>query len=279
MVLHTVGLKAARHRLATDDPAVTRYPCKTMGLGENGGLYVLRAGPVKGVRAIFVHGSPGRALGWSHYLMDPPPDTEVLALDRPGFGRSEPCRAAPTLAAQANAVAALLPQDGRPTVLVGHSLGGAVVAQVAAMYPARVHGLLLVASALDPALERPHRLQPWAARWPLSVMLPRALHHFNQELLAFKSELEQLAPQLPRIQAPTVLLHGMRDDLVPHVNVDYMRRHFNRVQQFTVISLPHHNHFLPWNAEFELRQALALATAQARSCLALTGRPMAGAQA
>ena len=96
-------------------------------------LSVLRSGDTTGPRVILVHGTPGTAASWADYLLAPPPGVEVLAIDRPGFGLSGPAHALPKLADQAAAVRALLPADGRPVVLLGHSLGGPVVARVAAM--------------------------------------------------------------------------------------------------------------------------------------------------
>ena len=108
-------------------------------------LSVLRAGDAHAARLILVHGTPGSATAWADYLLNPPPGFEVLALDRPGFGRSEPESAVTSLAAQAAAVLALMPDDGRPVILLGHSLGGPIVARVAADHPSRVTALVLLA--------------------------------------------------------------------------------------------------------------------------------------
>ena len=91
------------------------------------------------------HGDAASADG-ADFLLDPPPGYEVLALDRPGFGRSRPAHALPRLDEQARAVAALLPADGRGAVLLGHSLGGAIAARVAAEQPHAVRALVLVST-------------------------------------------------------------------------------------------------------------------------------------
>jgi pimeloyl-ACP methyl ester carboxylesterase len=119
----------------------------------------LHAGDADGPIVIMVHGTPGSAMAWSDYLLSPPSGTEVVALDRPGFGRSGPAGAMTSLADQAAAVLALMPTDGRPVLLLGHSLGGAVVARVAADHPERVTALVLLAASLDPALESIHPMQ------------------------------------------------------------------------------------------------------------------------
>jgi pimeloyl-ACP methyl ester carboxylesterase len=258
VMMHTVGLKRARHGAVSGRKGVQRGTVRVAG-SLNAEISFLRAGDPSGVRIVLVHGTPGKAEGWSDYLLDPPAGTEVIALDRPGFAHSGPSRPVPKLADQADAVAALLPRDGRRALLLGHSLGGAVAAQVAASWPERVSSLVLLAAALDPALERIHPLQRLAERQPLQAMLPRALRHSNHELLHFQHALEALGPQLQRITAPTVVLHGTNDDLVPFANVAYMRRMLCSVAQLQVEALEGGDHFLPWNACAAVRNALALA--------------------
>ena len=187
----------------------------------------LRAGNPAGPRVVLVHGTPGSATAWADYLLDPPPGLELVALDRPGFDRSGPEAAAVSLEAQAAAVVALLPADGRPVVLLGHSLGGTIVARVAAEHPARVTALVLLAASLDPAQEKIHPMQ-WVGAWaPVRVMLPRVLRNANAELMALKPELEALAPMLSRITAKVLIVHGTKDDLVPVANVAFMQAHLS----------------------------------------------------
>ena len=222
-------------------------------------LSVLRSGDTTGPRVILVHGTPGTAASWADYLLAPPPGVEVLAIDRPGFGLSGPTHALPKLADQAAAVRALLPADGRPVVLLGHSLGGPVVARVAADEPQRIAGVVLLAASLSPELETIHPMQHVGA-WPLvRSLLPRAIRNANAELMALKPELEALALDLPRITAPVVIVHGTADDLVPVANVPFMQARLIGARCVKTVLLPGRNHFLPWNAEPEVRDAIRAA--------------------
>jgi len=226
------------------------------GAPLNAQVSALVAGDPHGARLILVHGTPGSATGWNDYLLDPPPGMEVVALDRPGFGRSAALGAVPFLDAQAAAVAALLPMDGRRAVLLGHSLGGAIVARVAANHPTRIAALVLLSASLDPALEVIHPLQ-WLGAWaPVRWLLPRALAHANAELMALKPELEALASLLPRIAAPVFLVHGTRDDLVPLANVAYLQSRLSGACSVTTLLLEGRNHFLPWNSADLVRDAI-----------------------
>lgn len=219
-------------------------------------LSYLRAGPTAGARLILVHGTPGAASGWIDYLLDPPPGMEVLALDRPGFGHSGPPGGMPGLADQAAAVLALMPADGRPVVLLGHSLGASVVARVAADHPQRVAALVLVAGSLDPALESIHPLQRLGAWAPLRSLLPRSIRNANRELMALKPQLEALGALLPRIQARVIIVHGTRDDLVPVANVRYLQARLTGARCVHTVLLEGRNHFLPWNSEEAVRDAV-----------------------
>jgi pimeloyl-ACP methyl ester carboxylesterase len=219
-------------------------------------LSYLRAGNPSGPRLILVHGTPGSATGWADYLMTPPEGLDVIALDRPGFGASGPEGAVTGLAEQAAAVLALMPDDGRPVVLLGHSLGGPVVARVAAEHPGRVTALVLLAASMDPALEAIHPMQHVGTWWPVQGLLPRAIRNANAELMALKPELDSLAVLLPRITAQVLIVHGTQDDLVPVANVPFMQARLTGARCVTTVLLDGRNHFLPWNSADIVRDAV-----------------------
>jgi pimeloyl-ACP methyl ester carboxylesterase len=219
-------------------------------------------------RLIMVHGTPGSAQAWTDYLVNPPAGVEVVALDRPGFGQSEPQAAQVSLAAQAQAVAALLAPAPRQNILLGHSLGGPIVAWLAAQQPERVAAVVLVAASLDPAQEKIHPMQR-VGEWPLvRSLLSRTLRNANRELLALEPELRTLQPMLAQITAPTYILHGDQDSLVPVANVPFMQKHLTGTRELKTALLPGRNHFLPWNSQPEMREAIAWALAQARQSTA-----------
>jgi pimeloyl-ACP methyl ester carboxylesterase len=227
----------------------------------------LRNGDATGPRLILVHGTPGSATGWTDYVMKPPVGMEVVALDRPGFGESGPAGAVTGLAEQAAAVIALLPTDGRPAVLLGHSLGGPIVAYVAAQLamrsadeqPARVQGVVLLAASLDPAQEDIHPMQHVGAWAPVRFLLPRTIRNANAELMDLKPELEKLQGMLGQIKSKVIIVHGTQDDLVPLANVPFMQSHINSASCLKTVLLEGQNHFLPWNSEAVVRQAIAQA--------------------
>lgn len=219
-------------------------------------ISVLRARVADGVPLLLVHGTPGSATGWADYLLAPPPGTAPVALDRPGFGASGPARAVPSLELQAEAAWAALGEGAAPAILLGHSLGGAVVAQAALMRPERVRALILVAAALDPSHESTHLLQRVAAWRPVAAALPRALRNANAELMGFELQLRNLARALGRVRASVFIVHGTKDPLVPVDNVAFMRREFVNAAAVNVNLLAGSNHFLPWNASSVIRRMI-----------------------
>jgi pimeloyl-ACP methyl ester carboxylesterase len=259
VVLTTVGCAPPGPRLpvAATEP-MRRSVAMSDALGSS--LSTLVAGDPAGIRVVLVHGTPGSAEAWTDYLLDPPAGVELVAMDRPGFGRSGPPGALVHLSDQAAAVAALLPADGRRAVLLGHSLGGPIVARVAAEHPDRVAAVVLLAASLDPELERIHPMQPLGAWRPLRALLPRAIRNANDELMALRPELVELAALLPRITAPVLIVHGSDDDLVPVANVPFMEARLTGARCRVTRVLAGRNHFLPWNAESDVRAAISWAT-------------------
>jgi pimeloyl-ACP methyl ester carboxylesterase len=231
---------------------------KTSGGGTTT-LSYLRGGAPGDSLLVLVHGTPGSATGWADYVLDPPPGIEVIALDRPGFGQSGPPGAVTSLREQAAAVLAVLPTDGRRVVLLGHSLGGPVVAQLAADHPERVYALVLLAASLDPALEAIHPMQHVGQWAPVRSLLPRAIRNANAELMALESELRDLASRLPEIRARVVIMHGTADDLVPVANVAFMLARLTGAACLKTVLLEGSNHFLPWNSPAQVREAVRLA--------------------
>jgi len=100
------------------------------------------------MRVILVHGAWGNASGWARVAMRlEKAGHTVQALDLPGHGRSPVAPESVGMAEYVAHVRAAL-ESGPPALLVGHSMGGIVVAQVADQVPAQVTGCVFVAALL-----------------------------------------------------------------------------------------------------------------------------------
>jgi pimeloyl-ACP methyl ester carboxylesterase len=241
--------------------SVAALPRKSLALeARDYSISYLDAGDPEGQLVVFVHGTPGDAAGWADYLIEVPAGFHYVAIDRPGFGQSGPDGAVASLSEQASAVIAVIRAQGEGrAILVGHSLGGPIVAQAAVDAPEAVAGLVLLAASLDPSLEQVHWLQYVGDTWPVSAFLSRMMTNANRELMPLKGELEKLEPRLASIAAPVVIVHGTQDDLVPYANVAFMQTHLTAVTQLDVTKLEGQNHFLPWNAKNQVNAAIGRA--------------------
>ena len=210
---------------------------------------------------IFVHGSPGSLSAFIDFLADPLllQRAFLITTDRPGFGYSNFGVAEPSMQKQAALLKPLLDQyhGNRPIILVGHSLGGPVVARMAMDYPTQVDGLVLVAASIDPDLE-PNETwfrAPLATPF-LSWLLPSSLRASNEEIYHAKPELQQMLPLWESIKCPVVLIQGEKDDLVPPGNADFAARMLVNAS-LTLVRKENVNHFIPWSHPELIRDAVA----------------------
>jgi pimeloyl-ACP methyl ester carboxylesterase len=131
-----------------------------------------------GPPVVFVHGLGG---SWQNWLENLVPVAEAgyqaVAMDLPGFGRSEMTAEKISISGYGRFVDALCDELGLgPVCIVGNSMGGFTGAEVAIKYPARVEQLVLVSAAgisiehqrndaLMGALYRTERLGKLVATW------------------------------------------------------------------------------------------------------------------
>jgi pimeloyl-ACP methyl ester carboxylesterase len=107
-------------------------------------------------RLLLLHGNPANMYDFGRLAALLSHELEVVALDLPGFGKSEslhPPRHGSLLDSYARHVMGAIDRLGwnEPFYLLGHSHGGAVAQGVAALFPERIRGLILLASVGTPA--------------------------------------------------------------------------------------------------------------------------------
>lgn len=175
---------------------------------------------------VLVHGLGTSAASWSRNVEALARCAKVYAIDLPGFGVSEkpheslpPDRLADVLAAWCEAVG-IARAD-----FAGHSLGGEVCLWLAFRHPGLVGRLVLAAStgAAPRAglLRRVGRLLIDGAREPIGFM-PVLLKAYWQARpwrmieTARRSRSPDLLRVLPKVAAPTLVVWGRRDPVVPH---------------------------------------------------------------
>jgi len=123
--------------------------------------YVDFGGPDDAPTVVLVHGLGGSHLNWDLFAPLIRGHARVLALDLPGFGRSEPGDRRTTVHDNVQVLDRFLAEvAGTPAVLVGNSMGGMISILQTAASPRSVNGLVL----LDAAVPGPRRaLDPLVA--------------------------------------------------------------------------------------------------------------------
>ena len=243
---------------SSEEEMSLKLPHRALQLPAGYALSYLEAGDPHGRLVVFVHGTPGEAEAWADYLMSVPAGFHYISVDRPGFGKSGPDGAVVSLPDQAKALAAIIRANGnKPAALVGHSLGGPIIAQLAVDTPELVAALVIVAGSLDPAQENVPFIQFVGDTWPVSALLPRAIRNANREIIALEPQLTALAPRLASIKMPVTIVHGTKDDLVPFANVEFLKTHMTGTAAMDVTVVEGQNHFLPWNSKPQVEAAIA----------------------
>jgi pimeloyl-ACP methyl ester carboxylesterase len=201
---------------------------------------------------LLLHGQPGSAADWDRVRGAAGAGIRLIAIDRPGWS---PGTSATGLAGNAGAALRALDRAGvnRATV-VGHSFGAAVAAWLGAEHPERVARLVLVSPAVNAAslvpldhllarrgvselvgapllgglgvaltlapvrrrLARSFDLEDrYLATMAARVRTPAGWLAFAAEQRVLVRELPELEARLPAIAAPTVVLVGSEDRVVP----------------------------------------------------------------
>lgn len=198
---------------------------------------------------IFFHGAPGSWSAFISFLANPDLQkrAHIVSVDRPGYGYSNFGNSVPSLEKQSELLKPLLEKyNSTPNILVGHSLGGPVIAKLAMMYPDLVDGLIMVAPSIDPELEPD---ETWF-RFPLHTpflrwILPISFRVTNDEIYFLKDELELMISDWSKIKVPTVVIQGMQDSLVPPGNAEFAKQQLINAD-IKVMLIEDMNHFVPW---------------------------------
>ncbi|HEX9611591.1 MAG TPA: alpha/beta hydrolase [Gemmatimonadales bacterium] len=147
-------------------PSDQRFPAGTRfrdGYRAVDGTRLRMVDTGRGSPVVFLHGFGASLYTWRKTLAPVAAQGyRVIAIDNRGFGFSDKPARGYGNAAYARLVVALLDSLGvSSAVLVGHSMGGAIAAEVALAHPDRVRGLVLIAGA------------GYGIRWPASLKLAR----------------------------------------------------------------------------------------------------------
>ncbi|MEI7644144.1 MAG: alpha/beta hydrolase [Chloroflexales bacterium] len=115
--------------------------------GLHGPMRYWQSEPTHGLPVLFIHGFGAMIEHWRAVMRPVARQHRVLALDLYNFGRSAIPQALPSRRLWSDQIAELIADASHgPAIIVGHSMGGMLAAQVAHDYPQFVRGLVLVDS-------------------------------------------------------------------------------------------------------------------------------------
>lgn len=217
-----------KHKAILSDPSISEIQHEQItGLQSGAGQPV-----------IFIHGSPANAMRWEWFLKNPPEGYQIIAIDRMGFGKRGHEKS--DLEDDITALSSFLSQFEKP-ILVGHSLGGATAVRLACHHD--IGGLILVASSIDPMLERILPVQKLGNSPFVKWILSRSVRNSNAEMLQLFDYMMKTESHLGKITAPVHAVHTKDDYLVPFAHINYAQKHFD---QFGLTSLEKGGHSIPW---------------------------------
>jgi len=189
----------------------------------------------RGTPLILVHGLGASAENWAPLLAHLSKEYLVYALDLPGFGKTPVAPQGFNIGTHVLYLKRFIDYLGYPQVtLVGNSFGGWISARFAVDYPERVRHLYLLNSA---GLHRENGHSPYAVdraaaqrsieyiqgqtlRMPVPNFVLDSVVRVSQRpaykgFIETYDKREELDHALAQIQAPTTIIWGERDGLIP----------------------------------------------------------------
>ena len=165
-------------------------------------------------KIVVITGAPSWAEYWAETMAELPADREMVVVDRPGYGASQPMAPVTDIRVQAEALAPLLKAErGQKVLLVGQSYGAAIAALMADANPGKVESLVLLSGFFG-------ETGP-TSRWLIDVgskalkVIPRDLRHAVIEASGQRPQLTYAKRALARLTIPIHMIHGDKDDFAP----------------------------------------------------------------
>jgi pimeloyl-ACP methyl ester carboxylesterase len=214
-------------------------------------------------KIVVITGAPSWAEYWAETLAALPQDREMIVVDRPGYGASEPAHPITDIRVQAQALAPVLDAPrGQKVLLVGQSYGAAIATLMAEANPGKVAGLVLLSGFFGEAGP--------TAKWLMDVgskalkVIPRDLRAAVIEATGQKPQLHHARRALARVNVPIHMVHGDKDDFAPLEVAERLAEETLTRRPIRFVRVGGANHFLNDGPAQELIAALEGCIPQAR---------------
>lgn len=225
-------------------------------MGRN--MHYISTNQGKETLIVFVHGSPGSWSAFIDFFKEDSllTDVDMLSIDRPGFGESGFGHSEASLEIQAKLLHAVIQKfNHKRKVLIGHSLGGPVIARLAMDYPTSFDGLIFVAASIDPEMEKDEWFRSLIKSPIGNFFTPKEFVASNDEIMSLKEELKLMLPLWEKISIPSVVIQGTEDWLVPKENADFAKKMIAD-SLLSMRLLEGANHFIPWSNKGVITEAI-----------------------
>lgn len=179
---------------------------------------------------VLIHGAPGAWYGYMNLMDDSllQHHFKMIALDRPGYGKSGYGRAELSTQLQSLAVKEIIDREnssGKKVTLLGRSYGAPIAAWYAIHYPQNINKLLMVSPVIDPDREKFFWFSP-IGRWRLvQWMLPNVLNVATKEKYAHVQEMKKMKSKWKNLFVSTCVLTGENDYIADTANLSFARRY------------------------------------------------------
>jgi len=246
--------------------------------------YVEGSGPP----LLMIMGFSGQASSWSERFLELlRPHFQIVRFSNRGTGLTDKPQVEYSIQMMAEDAAGLLRELGIGKAhVLGISMGGMIAQELALNHPGRVQGLVLGCTmpgssrSVQPSQEVMALIMPvqglsleeqFRKAWP-AIMTPEFVQgerNFLEDML--RIGLQNATPvdtimrqavsiqgfdtydRLPQIQAPTLIIHGDKDQLIPPQNADILRE---RIRSSTLRMLPGAAHMFFWEKPAESAEVI-----------------------
>ena len=193
---------------------------------------------------LLIHGAPGGWFSNISFVDDPELQAhyQIIAVSRPGYHKSKlkkTSRPLTSIELQAIAIreALRLNRSFKKGVVFGTSYGAPIAAKMAIQYPNEFYHLVLIAGAIDPENEKFWWFHRYLRSLFVRISMPRFINTATDEKFAHVNELQLLLPEWRRLQIPTTVVQGTKDEIVPSVNFEFAKQQLkNKEAEFISIS-------------------------------------------
>lgn len=196
----------------------------------------------------FIHGAPASLMESKEYFIDSQlrKTFNMIAVDRPGYGRSEYGNPEPLIKKQAEIIKTILDEcrPQHPLIIYAASYGASIACRLLMDYSEIAEGLVLMAPSLAPGEEKYFWLTPIIEKSFIQrIILP---HHrtSNTEKFYHKKELEKMLPYWKNIRVPVMYLQGEKDKMIYPSNAVFARKQLVNVPWLEVNFIPGQKHVI-----------------------------------